>query len=95
MSFQLPSGLKPAQPPSSGSGSPGPSQGGSGGGADQAEAAERQRQNEEMKRGMIASMLAPQARERRQCFPLLLSTKNSISEGVGSGVNGSWVMGVC
>lgn len=74
MSFQLPQGLRPAQPPSGsggagrGGGSPGgggagPSQPG-GGGGDQAEAAERQRQNEEMKRGMIASMLTTDARER-------------------------------
>jgi len=64
MSFQLPSGLRPAQPPSGGSGggggagSPGPSQ------QEQGEAQERQRQQEEMKRGMIASMLTPGARER-------------------------------
>ena len=81
MSFQLPQGLRPAQPPSGGAGgsgggggrgSPGagPSQPG-GGGGDQAEAAERQRQNEEMKRGMIASMLAPEARERCTSFLLI------------------------
>jgi len=57
MSFQLPSGLKPAQPPQQ-------SGGGGGGGQDNGEAQEKQRQQEEMKRGMIASMLAPAARER-------------------------------
>jgi programmed cell death protein 5 len=62
MSFQLPSGLRPAQPPSGGSS---PSQGGGGPSQqDQGEAQERQRQQEEMKRGMIASMLTPPARER-------------------------------
>jgi programmed cell death protein 5 len=58
MSFQLPSGLKPAQPPQQSGGA------GGGGGQDNGEAQEKQRQQEEMKRGMIASMLAPAARER-------------------------------
>jgi programmed cell death protein 5 len=60
MSFQLPSGLRPAQPPQGGTG-------GGGGGKqeqDNGEAQEKQRQQQEMKRGMIASMLAPEARER-------------------------------
>lgn len=54
MSFQLPSGLKPAQAP----------QQGQQGGGDNGEAAEKHRQQEEMKRGMIASMLSTAARER-------------------------------
>jgi DNA-binding TFAR19-related protein (PDSD5 family) len=58
MSFQLPSGLKPAQPPAQGQ------QGG--GGGDNGESAEKMRQQEEMKRGMIASMLSTDARERRK-----------------------------
>ena len=89
MSFQLPQGLRPAQPPSGGAGgsggggrgSPGagPSQpGAGGGGGDQAEAAERQRQNEEMKRGMIASMLAPEARERCKFFLTLFRTTTNL-----------------
>ena len=60
MSFQLPSGLKPAQPPAQGQG-----QGQQGGGGDNGEAQEKMRQQEEMKRGMIASMLSTDARERR------------------------------
>jgi len=55
MSFQLPQGFKPAAPPT---------QGQQGGGGDNGEAQEKLRQQEEMKRGMIASMLSTAARER-------------------------------
>lgn len=64
--FQLPAGLRPAQqPPGSG---PSSASGGSSGGqqSEEARAAaeERQEQQQEMKRGMIAAMLEPAARER-------------------------------
>jgi programmed cell death protein 5 len=54
MSFQLPQGFKPAAPPAQGQQ----------GGGDNGEAQEKLRQQEEMKRGMIASMLSTAARER-------------------------------
>jgi hypothetical protein len=62
MSFQLPPGFKPSQPPSSSS------QGGSSGQSqeDQAAAAQKQAAQDEMKRNMIAAMLEPAARERRE-----------------------------
>lgn len=64
MSFQLPPGMRPAQPPQDGQG--GPSQHGGQGQSEekQREAQDKARAQEEMKRGMIASMLAPEARER-------------------------------
>jgi hypothetical protein len=70
MSFQLPPGMRPAQPPGTGGGGGGggpsnPNGGGQGQSEEgQREAQDKARAQEEMKRGMIASMLAPEARER-------------------------------
>lgn len=63
MSFQLPAGFRPANPP----------QGGGAGGGQGPSDEERQAQaaqaaqREEMKRSMIQTMLEPEARERREC----------------------------
>ena len=60
--FQLPPGMRPANPPSGSGG--GSSQQGGGGGGNNEEAQAKAAQQEEMKRGMIAAMLEPAARER-------------------------------
>ena len=61
--FQLPAGLKPANPPS---GAGGQQQGGQGGNDEEARAAQMQaqQQEEEMRRGMLGQILEPSARER-------------------------------
>lgn len=66
--FSLPPGLRPAPGPS-GSSSPGPMSGGQAQGPSDEEreaARERAEQQEETKRTMIAAMLEPEARERRE-----------------------------
>jgi hypothetical protein len=62
--FQLPAGLKPANPPPSG-GQPG---GAPGGNDEEARAQQMQAkaQEEEMRRGMLGQILEPDARERRE-----------------------------
>jgi programmed cell death protein 5 len=62
--FQLPPGFKAANPPSGSGGGGGGAGGQQQSGEDQAAAAQKQAQQEEMKRGMIAAMLEPAARER-------------------------------
>lgn len=65
--FQLPAGFRPAAQP----GGAGPSNGGNGGQQSEEHrqaAEERQQQQQEMKRGMIAAMLEPAARERCECM---------------------------
>jgi hypothetical protein len=61
--FQLPAGMRPASSPSNGAspGGNGPSP------EERAAAEERASQQAEMKRSMIAAMLEPAARERREC----------------------------
>ncbi|KAL1410147.1 hypothetical protein Q8F55_004150 [Vanrija albida] len=63
MSFQLPAGMRPAQPPSGAQGGNG-GNGGGNGGQDDEERRARAAQQEEMKRSMIQAMLEPAARER-------------------------------
>lgn len=66
MSFQLPPGMRPAQPPAGGNGPSGGGGGGAGGGGNDEERAAAAAQQEEMKRTMIQAMLEPAARERRE-----------------------------
>ncbi len=85
MSFQLPAGLRPAQQPSGSGTGPSSAAGGAGGGqqSEEARAAaeERQEQQQEMKRGMIAAMLEPAARERCELVILRIISDKTVECG--------------